>query len=50
MGRVLLSNREFNILRVIDEKEIKSKLYDGVTYDKQVLRNAKQKYGREALN
>ncbi len=44
------ANREFNILRVIDEKEIKSKLYDGVTYGKQVLRNAKQKYGREALN
>ena len=43
------ANREYNILRVIDEKEIKSKLYDGVTYGARNLRNAKKKYGREAL-
>ena len=41
--------REYNILRVIGEKEIKSKTYDGVTYGERVLRNAKQKYGQDAL-
>ena len=40
---------EYNILRVIGEKEIKSKTYDGVTYGEKVLRNAKQKYGQDAL-
>ena len=44
------ANREYNILRVIDEKEIKSKLYDGVLYGSKNLRNAKKKYGRAALD
>ena len=43
------AKREYNILKVIDEKEIKSKLYDGLTYGEKVLRNAKQKYGQDAL-
>ncbi len=43
------AKREYNILKVIDEKEIKSKLYDGLTYGERVLRNAKQKYGQDAL-
>ncbi len=30
------ANREYNILRVIDEKEIKSKLYDGVLYGSKI--------------
>jgi hypothetical protein len=37
------AKREFNISRVIDEKEIKLKTYDGVIYGLKDLRNAKQK-------
>ena len=33
------AKREYNILKVIDEKEIESKTYDGVTYGERVLRN-----------
>ncbi len=41
--------RNYNILRVVGEKEIKSKTYDGLTYGSQNLRTAKKKYGRDAL-
>jgi hypothetical protein len=43
------AKREYNILKAIDEKDIKSKLYDGLTYGERVLRNSKQKYGQDAL-
>jgi hypothetical protein len=38
------TKRNFDILKIVDEKEIKSKLYDGLTYGDRVLRNSKQKY------
>ena len=37
------AHREFNILRIIDEKEIKSKTYDGVIYGSKVLRSSSKK-------
>ncbi len=43
------AKREYNILRVIGEKEIKQKNYDGLTYGERVLRNSKQKCGQDAL-
>jgi hypothetical protein len=43
------AKREYNILKVTDEKEIKSKTYDGLTYGESVCRNSKQKYGQDAL-
>jgi hypothetical protein len=43
------AQREFNILKIEDEKEIKSKIYDGVIYGERDLRNSKQKYGRNAI-
>jgi hypothetical protein len=43
------AKREYNILKVIDEKEIKSKSYDGLACGERVLRNSKQKDGQDAL-
>jgi hypothetical protein len=50
MGRIFYdANREYSILRVMGEKEIKSKSFYGLPYGKRVLRNAKQKYVQDAI-